>query len=288
MAPNGKPMVTVSPQMIDKAKLERTQAVPTLSDPWLYSIRILGVTAGLLLLVSFFVPWKISDAGTVFAFTDFASQPFNHQATVAMIGVSCIFTFLVAAMPTTTAMRGVWYLVLALPGLAYYFYHATDGAGIVLQVSAVCAATALVVRSRYFSSLFARVFATAAIVAVAAIFFSPRGDAPSVFSTILEAVKAAETIEASVEVGIGLLQLLLAALTLFVWRPKQGDAGAASIAWFWILTPLIVAIIRISTNDSLSLESLGTAILLPLAIVAWTSLVVYGLASIIGKGIKHS
>jgi hypothetical protein len=86
-----------------------------------------------------------------------------------------------------------------------------------------------------------------------------------------------------------LVPALLALASLLVWLPPPTGAGALVLAWIFIVWPLAAAILmwlsagNVGANLKVNLDGI---LYVPMATMAWSALIGYGVATVAGKQLE--
>jgi hypothetical protein len=265
-------------------------------EPWAGSLKLIGIIFGALLVICFVVPWGVGGGKTVFSWTGFSHQPTEAKVMIFMIVGTGVLAILLATLPLATLGRG---LGIAALGLAPILY-AVFGTGkipkwnvLVVLFGTLTLVSGLLIRAQYRGSIVGRLMATVGALAVIATLLIPTaasgdkvplvtafkglGDAPGKYKLL------------SI---VALLPFLLALLSLLVWLPASTSAGGTVIAWFWIPLGLVTGILTwvvTSRNPDQEIKMMLSSLFwIPIATMAWTAFVGYGIATAVGKQLEHA
>jgi hypothetical protein len=265
-------------------------------EPWAGSLKLIGIIFGALLVICFVVPWGFGGGKTVFSWTGFGHQPTEAKVMIFMIVGTGVLAILLATLPLATLGRGLGIAALGLVPILY----ATFGTGkipkwdkIVVLFATLTLVSGLLIRAQYRSSIVGRLMATVGALGILATLLIPTaasGDKlplANAFKLLTDGEGKAKLMGIVV-----LLPALLALLSLLVWLPASSSGGGTVIAWFWIPLGLVTAILTFivmsrKPEDEFKMM-LGAILWAPIAAMAWTAFVGYGIATAAGKQLEHS
>ena len=187
-----------------------------------------------------------------------------------------------AVLPRAFAAAGI--------GLAPIVYNAVapvfDWHSLLMLIGTVTLVSGLLVRSQYTGSLAGRLMTTVgALCVIVPLVIPDGGQVP-----LVAAMKALGT-NHTVQALVLLVPVLLALVSMLVWLPPPTHAGAHIIAWVFIVWPLVASILEWLNAGHLSESlraSLDGVLYMPIAAMAWSALVGYGVASVAGKQLEHA
>ena len=253
-------------------------------DP-LGSLRMWSLVWGILILVTFLVPVRLSPL--TFGFLelgDVFGSGLRGILTVMMVPLVGLLAIVFGAIPMGTLARGI---ACAVSGLAFYAVELAFADHLTWQELVDLAApllllTGLILRSGYPGSLLARILVTLGALALIALQVIPMGDGGVPIVDKLSALGSMDTAHL-VRTILELVQLVLAVAALLVWLPPTAS-GAAKPIYFMLLV-----LIAITPTIGLVLTLGGDVVQSPAALLSWTGLfatlglATYGLAAMFGK-----
>jgi hypothetical protein len=265
-------------------------------EPWAGSIKLVGLIFGLLLVVCFCVPWAVGGGKTIFAWTNFGAQTTQMKVNAFMLVGTGALAILLSLLPLATMARGLGIAALGLIPIGYGLFGTgkiPDWTKPVMAIAALTLVSGLLVRSQYRSSIAGRIITTIGALAVIAVYLIPSkatGDKLMLVQTF-EMFGDAKGKYLLVPI-LTLIPFLLALVSLLVWLPASTSAGAGVIAWLWIPLALVLgvalwAVMAKEPDDELK-AGLAKLLWSPIATMAWTAFVGYGIATAVGKNLEHS
>ncbi|HEX5060958.1 MAG TPA: hypothetical protein VFV99_16435, partial [Kofleriaceae bacterium] len=198
-----------------------------------------------------------------------------------------LLSIVFAAIPMSTLPRGALAAVLGIAGIFVPLAVTAFPPWQILvpMIGSLALVSGLLVRHEYVESLLARALVTVGVVCTLAPYLIPEhGQIPLVL--IFKALLSGGNHMEIVIVALG--QIVLVVLCLLAWMPGPATAGAKVFAWAVILYPILGFLLTLLGNghigDVISKQ--------PGAMVAWAPgvaysvLVGYGLATVIGKQLE--
>jgi hypothetical protein len=263
-------------------------------EPWESTLRMVMIIYGIVLLAAFAAPWSVGGDKTVFAFTALGKMPTFMKVSIILIPGTGLLAVLLGALPLPAIGRGIAAACLGLLPVVYMLVGGpkVDALNLVSALAMLGLVSGLILRSAYKSSMLARVLTTVGALAVIAMFVIPQakyGDKMGV-KVMFDMLSDAPG-KGKVKPITDLLPFLLAVFALLVWIPGPSGAGSIIMAWIWITLPLLTAVVLllISSDIGATLKgSLGGILWMPSALMAWTALFGYGLATVLGKQLEHA
>ena len=261
-------------------------------DPWEGSLKLVMIVFGLILIACFAAPWAIGEKKMLFSWDTLKGAPTIMKVmTIMLVGTGALAVIL-SLLPLASMGRGIAAALLGLAPLTY----AVVGAGsfkwkaLVVTLGTVGIVGGLLIRSQYRAALVGRILVTVGVIAVLLYFLVPEsGGKPELVNLFKQLGSAAG--KAKVGPILGLLPFFLAVVSLLVWIPSSSSAMGTPLAWSWIVLPMVISVVGlvVAGNIGTSLKvGLFPLIWAPASKMAWTALVGYGVAVVVGKNLEHS
>lgn len=263
-------------------------------EPWEGTLRMVMIVFGLVLVAGFAAPWALGGDKTIFGWTGLGDMDTFTKVRRIMFAGTGVLSILLGVLPLASLGRGV---AAALIGLAPVLYGKFGGGhidkmGLLVALGTLPLVAGLIVRSQYKSSMAARIMVTIGALAVIAFYLVPQkgfGD-KGMLIAVFENFGDADG-KGKVSALIGLLPFFLGVASLIAWIPAPSSAGAIVLAWIWIAVPLIFAVSMLLLGDNIGdnlKAGLGRVLWQPGAAMAWTALIGYGIATVVGKQLEHA
>jgi len=236
----------------------------------------------------FVAPWRVVPGQTVFSWTILsADAPTSAKIIPLLLVGTGVLAVVLGAVPVATIGRG---FAAAGIGLAPVVYAAASPPfqwqALVEVIGVVALVTGLLVRSQYTDAPLGRIMTTVGVACVLLTLLVPEGgEVP-----LIAAFKALGT-NRTVPALLLIVPAVLALASLVVWLPGPGGAGTHILAWIWIVWPLAAAVLSwlsagdIGPNLKVNLDGV---LYRPMALMAWTALVGFGAATVVGKQLEHA
>lgn len=301
------PSATMSPPYLASRTAAR-QAAPF--EPYRDGTRAVLLGFGAVLVLSALVPLT-TQPGWAFRWDALTSDGIDGLMKFRMVYVcaAAMLALAFALAPLATVARGTLALLLGMAPLAVGVVAALRAApGFLWQVPVGAAATVtlipgLLLRQEYRWQKLPRVLTTLGALAVIALYVVPASGGKPLVQVLVDGITAAAG-KNKVLVIVALVPLIVAALSLVCWGPATSSVGAKVLAWFAILssvllgyTALLVAgnlgeVIKLAPNQALLsmwTELPGDATgggIFPVS-AAWAAMIGYGLSSLLGKNLEQ-
>jgi len=212
--------------------------------------------------------------------------------TIMLVGTGSL-SLVLGALPLASIGRGFAALLLGLTPLIY----AVVGTGgkfqwkpLVLIIGMVGIVGGLLVRSQYRAAMIGRLLVTIGVICILLFYLVPEsGGKPP----LVDLFKALGNVpgKAKVAVLLSLLPFFLGVISLIVWIPSSSTAMGTPLAWCWIVLPIFTSIVALAVAGNIGptlKANLHGVLWQPAANMAWTALVGYGMAVVVGKNLEHS
>ena len=260
-------------------------------EPWAESLKTLMLVFGVLLVACFVAPWKVLPGETVFSWTLLGADgmPASAKILPILLATTGVLAVVLGALPLATLIRG---FAAAGVGLAPVVYGAVAPPfawqELLGVIGAVTLVSGLLVRSQYTGAMLGRIMATVGAVCVLLPLLVPEGGAVP----LVEAFKALGSNHTLPAIAM-ILPALLALVSMLVWLPPPGQAGTHIIAWIIIVLPLVTGILGwLQAGEDAGIGAtlkvnLDGILYMPMAAMAWTALVGYGVATVAGKQLEN-
>jgi hypothetical protein len=243
---------------------------------------------GVLLVACFVAPWRVVPGATIFSWTVLgAAEGAREMVMPVFFAATGVLAVVFGAIPLATLVRA---FAAAGIGLAPVIYGAVEPPfqwqellGVIGSVTLI---SGLLVRSQYTGAIHGRIMTTIGAVCVLLPYLIPVGGQVP----LVGAFKMLGTNQ-TVPALLMLIPALLALVSLLVWLPAPGHAGAHIIAWVLIVWPLIASILGLLSGEGIGARLKGDLVgvlYAPMAIMSWNALVGYGVASVVGKQLEHA
>src|SRR5690606_17595609 len=258
-------------------------------EPWAESLKTLMLVFGVLLVACFVAPWKVVPGQTVFSWTILGSEgPASMKILPILLAATGVLAVVLGALPLATLPRG---FAAAGIGLVPVVYGAVSPPLVWQELLGVIGAVTLVagllIRSQYTGAILGRLLATVGALCMLLPLLVPEGGAVP----LVEAFKGLGS-NRTIAALLLIVPALLALVSLLVWLPPPGRAGAHVIAWIVIVWPLLAGVLMwINAGESAGMgaalkSNLDGFLYIPMAGMAWGALVGYGVATVAGKQLE--
>ncbi len=273
-------------------------------EPWKDTLRLMMFIWGGALLVAFMVP-VVTKPDLGFWFQVIIDGEGTQKLFPLLMAAVGLLSIVLAAIPTSPSPRG---LIAALLGLSAIlipqllaFSDGEIGITQIMQlvqlVGVLTIIPGLLLRSEYQDSIMPRIMVTIGAVCVLAAFLVPQGDSLPIVNLFEMLIDGPGKLKIA---GIlFLIPAILALLSLLVWLPAPGGAGAKVYAWLWILYGAIVIYTALLVDGNIghavekspykalvSWVAGGGIRELPIYGSAYLVLVGFGLATVLGKKLE--
>jgi hypothetical protein len=255
-------------------------------EPWQDTLRVVCVLFGLLLVALLLAPRSFDPL--VFGWAVLQGELSTSILAAAAVAAFGLLAAVLALLPASTAARA---LVAALAGTGAIVADAATWNELHWRLLAsaagvLVAAAGLLIRSRYRTSVLARLATTAGVLAILAPHLVPAADQVPLLVTA-KALGRASGLEIVAPL-LGLLVALTAVVSLVaVWLPPTISAAGTALAWVLLVAP--VAITAAPLLDSPEVLARDPAAgYLAATVLATRTLGAYGLAALAGKLLEDS
>ena len=260
------------------------QAARAGADP-LGSLRMWSLVWGILILVAFLVPTRLSPLSFEFLeLGNIIGGSLQGMLLILVVPAIGVLALVFGAIPMGTLARGIACTVLGLAwyGVVIAFAEHITWQPVVELVAPILLLTGLILRSGYPGSLLARIFVTVGALALVALQLVPLNGGGVPIVDKLSALGAMDT-PGLVTTVLELVQLVLAVAALLAWLPRTAS-GAAKPIYFMLLV-----LMAITPTVALVIEKGVDLFQSPAALLSWTGvfstlgLTTYGLGAVFGK-----
>jgi hypothetical protein len=264
-------------------------------EPWADALKTLMLVFGVLLVACFVAPWGVGEGRTLFSWSLFTLDDAPGKAKVIPILfiATGLASVVLGAAPVPTLGRGIAAALLgAMPMLYFVLAGAMAAPGssiewqaLVQVLGGIALLPGLVLRSRYTVSMLSRLLVTAGVVLVLLPRLIPDGGQ----MPLVAMFKALNASKIDLGVLAHLLHTLLVLLCLLAWLPGPGRGPSIVFAWILLAWPLLESIAPLLGKDgamALIKSQLFVFFYIPLAGMAWFSLVGFGGATVLGKQLE--
>ena len=264
----------------------QTGVGPRPIEPWRDSLKLMMFVWGAIALAAFATP-VLTDPMT------FNWDAILHGAGSAKIpalvwaGVG-LLAIVFAAIPMPSLPRGTLAAVLGLCGIFVPMAvsgHVGEWQQLIQLVGVLALVPGLLVRNEYTESLLARVLVTIGVICMLVPYLVPDGGQIPLVALLKALIEAGNHMEIVI---VALAQIVLVVLCLLAWMPGPATAGAKIFAWAVILFPIAAFALALLGDGHIGdVVSKAPGTLVKWAPgVAYTVLVGYGLATVIGKQVE--
>ncbi len=259
-------------------------------EPWAETLKTLMLVFGVLLVACFVAPWRVEPGHTIFSWTILGTSglPASMKVLPILFAVTGVLAVVLGALPLATQVRA---FAAAGIGLAPTIYSAVTPPfawqKLVMVIGTVTLVSGLLIRSQYTGAMLGRVMATIGAICVLLVLLIPEGGGDPPLIGAFKALGTNYTLPALLLI----VPAVLALVSLLVWLPGPGHAGAHIIAWVWIVWPVIASILGLVNGENIGAAlkgSLDGFLYVPMAAMSWAALVGYGIASVAGKQLEHA
>jgi hypothetical protein len=255
-------------------------------EPWQDTLRVVCALFGLLLVALFLAPRSFDPL--VFGWAVLQGE--LSAAILAGVAVAAfgLLAAVLALLPASTAARA---LVAAVAGTGAIVADAAtwtelDWRLLAHAAGVLVAAAGLLIRSRYRTSMLARLATTAGVLAILAPTLVPVADQIPLLVTA-KALGQASGIQMVAPLLVLLVALIAVISLIAVWLPPTISAAGTALAWVLLVAP--VAITAAPLFEHPELFGRGPAAgYLPVTVMATRALGSYGLAALAGKLLEDS
>jgi hypothetical protein len=207
-------------------------------EPWKDSLRLMMFIWGGLLLAAFVTP--LSTDPMAFNWDAIIHAEGTAKLPPLILASVGLLTVVMAAMPLSSAARGMMALLLGLAGVFVPVLIAgmPPWQALVAMIGMVMLPMGLLARHEYRDASLPRILITVGAIAYLLPFILPvNGTVPLValFTFVIDAPGAAKLI-----IILMLAQITLVVLSLLCWLPAPASGAAKPIAWMLILFPLVM------------------------------------------------
>lgn len=255
-------------------------------EPWKDSLKLMMFVWGAIALAAFATPVMTEPMAFNWdAIIDGEGSAKIPALVWAGVGLLAI---VFAAIPMVTPARGALAAVLGLSGIFVPMAvsgHFGEWQKLIQLVGTLVLVPGLLVRHEYVESLLARVLVTIGVVCTLLPYLVPEGGQIPLVALIKVLLDGANHMEIVI---VALGQIVLVVLCLLVWMPGPATAGAKIFAWAVILFPIVGFLLVLVANGHIGdvvSKSPGTLVKWAPG-VAYSVLVGYGLATVIGKQLE--
>ena len=258
-------------------------------EPWAETLKTLMLVFGVLLVACFVAPWRVEPGHTIFSWTILGAEgPASGKVMPILFAVTGVLAVVLGALPLATQVRA---FAAAGIGLAPTIYGAVAPPFVwqelIMVIGTVTLVSGLLIRSQYTGAILGRLMATIGAVCVLLVLLIPEGGGDPPLIGAFKALGTNHTVPALILI----VPAVLALVSLLVWLPGPGHAGAHIIAWIWIVWPLVASILGLIQGENIGAalkSSLDGFLYVPMAMMSWAALVGYGVASAAGKQLEHA
>ena len=261
-------------------------------EPWANFFRVMMPILGIVLIGAFAAPWGVGNEGTIFSWTGFDNlSDVDKIARLALVGTGTL-AILFGLLPMGTLSRGIAACFIGLFAAFATSLAAVaqvDWLPIIKTLGVILLVSGLLVRSQYKTALIARLLVTLGASAIIVPVIVPTSQGIPLVALLEQLTSGSGDL--AMFAAVQVLPIALAGICLLAWIPAPSSAGARPLAWVWILWAVITAgtmlILRggdIVTNFK---GAIHVHLWTPIASTAWTAMIGYGLATIIGKRLER-
>ena len=245
---------------------------------------------GVLLVACFVAPWRVEPGHTIFSWTILGTEgvPASMKVLPILFAVTGVLSVVLGALPLATQVRA---FAAAGIGLAPTIYGVVDPPFVwqelISVIGLITLVAGLLIRSQYTGAMLGRLLTTIGVVCVLLPLLIPEGGGDPPLIGAFKMLGTNHTVPAIILI----FPALLALVSLLVWLPGPGHAGAHIIAWIWIVWPLVASILGLIQGENIGAalkSSLDGFLYVPMAMMSWAALVGYGVASAAGKQLEHA
>jgi len=270
-------------------------------EPWKDTLRLVMFVFGGLLLAAFAVPLKTDPL--VFNWDVIINGSGTDKLGPLLIAAVGLVSILIAAIPMTSAPRGVLAAIIGLAGglVPMLAGGMPEWPVLSMLVGLIFLIPGLLVRSEYRDASLPRILVTVGAIGVLLPFLVPmHGEVGIVFlfQALIDAPGGMKVI-----VGLELAMLVIVVLSLLAWLPAPASGGAKLFAWLLIIWGAVVLLGGLLVSGHLGDVISGS----PYTAVSWISggglggkeaamaigfpcaygaLIGYGLATVFGKQLE--
>ncbi len=255
-------------------------------EPWKDSLRLMMFIWGGALLLVFVTPVTLEPLGfhwdTIINSAGKAKLPPLIMAAVGLLSI------VLALIPTSPLPRGLIAGTLGLAGLAipYILDEVTAWKVLVPLAGTLLLIPGLLAREEYRESLLPRILVTLGVIAVLLPELLPEHSK----LPLVELFKLAIDLPGKAKVMplIEIAYIVVVVLTLLAWLPAPASGGAKVFAWILLLWPALVLLTGLVLEDKIvdAVTKTPGAVLVWAVATAYTVLIGYGYATVIGKKLE--
>jgi hypothetical protein len=255
-------------------------------EPWKDSLRLMMFVWGAIALVAFATP--VMTDPMAFNWDAILHGEGNAKIPALVWAGVGVLSIAFAAIPMATLPRGALAAVLGLSGLCVpkaVAGHFGEWQQLLQLVGALALVPGLLLRHEYVESLLARILVTIGVICTLVPYLVPDGGQIPFVLLIKALIDAGSHMEVVI---IALAQIVLVVLCLLAWMPGPATAGAKVFAWAVLLFPIAAfALALLGEGHVGDMVSKAPGRLVSWAPgVAYSVLVGYGLATVLGKQLE--
>jgi hypothetical protein len=261
-------------------------------EPWAGLLSTLLLVFGIGLIACFVLPWSIGEEVS-FSWTTIVHGPGAAKLAPLLIGLTGVLGVVFGLLPLDTVQRGI--AAAAMAGLALMLQSmVVDGfstTGLFGFLTALTLISGLLLRSEYQAALLPRVLTTVGVVFFLMLLLVPSGGQVPLAAHIGAVADMPGRMK--IVAVLTLFWDVVPFLALLCWLPPPGAAGTKILAWLLITRPVVMSLITgllLPYEGGLVAGLMGGiygVFLAPVAWMAWTALLGYGVATVMGKQLEH-
>lgn len=261
-------------------------------EPWAGLLSTLLLVFGIGLIACFVLPWSIGEEVS-FSWTTIVHGTGAAKLAPLLIGLTGVLGVVFGLLPLDTVQRGI--AAAAMAGLALMLQSmVVDGfstTGLFGFLTALTLISGLLLRSEYQAALLPRVLTTVGVVFFLMLLLVPSGGQVPLAAHIGAVADMPGRMK--IVAVLTLFWDVVPFLALLCWLPPPGAAGTKILAWLLITRPVVMALITgllLPHEGGLVAGLMGGiygVFLAPVAWMAWTALLGYGIATVMGKQLEH-
>lgn len=250
-------------------------------EPWADSIKPLMLACGIALVLCFVLPWALAPK-VGFSWDLIKAAPGKEKLLPLLMAGTGLLGVVLSLLPLVVMVRGVAAAALGFVPLAIgtFVLGKPDMQSILELFGALTLVSGLLVRSQYHDSIVPRLMV---VIGVACMLVPAFLADYSLIDRLRPPIK--------IETLVGLVPYVLALVGLLLtWLPSPSSMGTHGVAWALLVWSLVASLIRLITADAIGAAvKTSTAAIFwhPVTEVAWSVLLGYGVATVVGKTLEH-